>query len=221
MDRTLEILEMTDKELMLKQLYAIVQPQNGSMKTKMWKFYLMEVFNWVLLLLLTWKIQTDTGKNIFQLTWTMLLASDTDAIFPKSTLCTVKTSLSERDFLCQVHINYHSELLFTMFCVWIIILLAAGLVNTLWCGLWNVIPWLQKKSICRTSDLDTLTLKLAHVGDILPAGNRWLLAKVAEILPTLLYTELIEMLDRLEEGPFGWQQRTDAGEEEADNGDKN
>ena len=65
------------------------------------------------------------------------------------------------------------------------------------------------------------TWKLAHVGDILPAGNRWLLAKVAEILPTPLYTELIEMLDRLEEGPFGWQQRTDAGEEEADNGDKN
>ena len=219
MDRTLEILEMSDKELVLKQLYILLQPQNRSMKTKMWKFHSLEFFNWVLLLVVTWKVQTDTGTNIFQLTWTMVMASDTDAIFPKSTLCTLKTSLSARDFLCQVHINYHSELLFTLFCIWLIILLAAGLVNTVWCGLWIMIPWLQKRSIRRSSDLDSLTLKLAHVGDILPAGNRWLLVKVAEILPTPLYTELIEMLDQLEEGPFGWQQRTDAGKEEAGNED--
>ena len=93
------------------------------------------------------------------------------------------------------------------------------MVNTVYCGLWNMIPWLQKRTITRTSDLDNLTSKLVHVGDILPAGNRWLLVKVAEILPTPLYTELIEMLDRLEESDYGWQDKTDVGEEGADNGE--
>ena len=176
----------------------------------------LEVFNLVLLSVLIVKIQWDTGINFFHLTWILLnTSSETDAIFPKSTLCVLKTSLSEYDFLCQVHINYHSELLFTLFCVWINILLVAGLVNFVYSGLWNLTPWLQKRTITTTSDVDKS--KLVHVGNILPTGNRWLLVKVAEILPTTQYTELIEMLDRLEEGDYGWQERTSAGEEGAEN----
>ena len=206
MDRSLEILGMSDKKLMLEHLYKTLHPSNKTLTWKMWNFYSMELLNFTLLILLILKIGQDAHMNFFQLSWILLATNETDAVFPKRTLCYLTTSLQERDFLCAVHINYLSETIFQIFCVWILVLLTAGTFNMFYTAVWTLFPAIQKWTIKRSTDQQR---DMNHICEILPLGNRWLLIKVSVILPAPLYEDLLQMLDKLEEGPYGdWTTRS-------------